>query len=465
MPPITDTNASSSAPSAAAPAGFPPARLANYCLFALLCAYILSFVDRQILSLLVEPIRADLGISDFQISLLQGFAFALFYTLFGIPIARWADVGQRVRLIVAGILLWSLMTVLCGFAVSFALLFAARVGVGVGEAALSPPAYSLLSDSFPAERLARATSIFTMGITLGGGLAYMLGGLLIELVSAAPRLSFPVVGEMAPWQLAFVAVGLPGVAVALLVAAIREPPRRGIVLSAAGDSRMSVRETAAFMRAYRRVFAAIFTASALLAMVGYGVLNWYPVFLMRTYGLSIGEAGVSVGAVYLVCGSAGALIGALLSERLRAAGRRDANLRVVMWVCWALLAPGALAPLMPTAAAALAVCAPLFALLNMHLGVTVAALQLIAPNQMRALIGAVLLFLNNLLGLGVGASLVAAATDFVFGDDAAVRYSLVIVAAALCPLAALAARAGLAPYRQALAEAERRSASGPDPRL
>ena len=438
--------------------GFPPASVANYSLFALLCAYILSFVDRQILSLLVGPIRADLGISDFQFSLLQGFAFALFYTLFGIPIARWADHGQRARIIVAGILVWSLMTVLCGFATSFLLLFIARIGVGIGEAALSPPAYSLLSDSFPPERLARATSIFTMGITLGGGMAYMLGGLLIEMVSSAPRLSLPVVGEMAPWQLAFVVVGLPGAVIAVMVATIREPPRQGMASVAGVGARMSLGDAMAFMRDGWRVFAAIFSASALLAMVGYGVLNWYPALLMRSYGMSVGEAGLSVGAVYLVCGTGGALLGALLSEKLRAAGRRDANLRVVMWVSWALLAPGTLAPLMPTSAWALATAAPLFALLNMHLGVTVAALALIVPNQMRALVGAILLFLNNLLGLGLGTSLVAAATDFAFGDDAAVRYSLAIVAAVLCPLAALAALAGLRPYRATLAVAEGRLA-------
>ena len=182
---------------------YPKPAYANYVLGILMMAYVFSFIDRQILSLMVGPIKADLDIGDFQFSLLTGWAFALFYAFMGIPLGRMADHRSRRAIIAVGVAVWSLMTCLSGMAKSFNGLFMARVGVGVGEAALSPPAYSLLSDYYPPHRLARANSIYTMGVTIGSGLAYIIGGFVSQWIAGMGEISLPLVGEVRAWQATF----------------------------------------------------------------------------------------------------------------------------------------------------------------------------------------------------------------------------------------------------------------------
>lgn len=431
---------------------FPRPAQANYALAILLIAYILSFVDRQILSLMVGPIRRDLQITDFEMSLLQGMAFALFYAILGIPIGRLADRKNRKFIIVIGVVFWSVMTAACGLARTYSLLFLARMGVGIGEATLSPSAYSILSDSFPPRRLARATSIFTMGITLGSGMAYILGGTVLGLISEADPVFLPVFGALTSWQLAFLIVGAPGLLVALIVMTIKEPARQGLVQTQQGNTaEISTREVFAFMGARWRTYAPIFSSVAVLGILGYGYLNWYPTFMIRTYDMRTSDVGLQFGTVYLIFGTAGAFGGALLSEFLSKRGHEDANLRTVMFVAVALI-PMAAGTLMPSPTLALIAAAPTVFLLNAFFGVSIAALQLVTPNQMRAVMSAVFLLLNTLVGLGLGASFVAFFTDFVFGDDLALRYSIALTAILTCPAAALAAGAGLKSYRNALIE-------------
>jgi MFS family permease len=185
-----------------------------YVVTILLFAYVTSFLDRTILTLLVEPIRESLGISDLQLSLLHGFAFAIFYVSLGVPIARYADSHNRVRLISVGVLVWSLMTAVCGLAKNFTHMFLARVGVGIGEATLSPAAYSIISDYFPVEKRPRAYSIYQTGIYIGMGLAMIIGGYVIAVV---PSIEMPFYGHMEPWQVVFLLVGLPGILIFLLL--------------------------------------------------------------------------------------------------------------------------------------------------------------------------------------------------------------------------------------------------------
>ena len=206
-----------------------PSNLAAWTTVAILMvAYVLSFIDRQILNLLVGPIRRDLAISDTEMSLLMGLSFALFYTLCGIPLGRMADNRSRCGLILFGVLVWSAMTAACGLARSYWQFLTFRVGVGVGEAALSPAAYSLIADSFPRERRATAISVYSMGIYLGSGLAFLLGGLVIKFASAQGDVHLPLFGEVRPWQLIFLILGAAGVLFCLLLLAIREPARRGV---------------------------------------------------------------------------------------------------------------------------------------------------------------------------------------------------------------------------------------------
>lgn len=199
-------------------------------LAVLMLAYTVSFVDRTILSLLIPPIQRDLGISDTQVSLLAGFAFAIFYTLMGIPLGRIADRYNRRNLIAVGITVWCLMTAACGLARTYWELFLARVGVGIGEAALSPAAYSMISDLFPRDQLGRAIAIYSIGLPIGSGVALLIGALVVGMVANVPPITLPLVGTLYAWQLTFLLVGLPGLIVALLVLALREPQRRDQVV-------------------------------------------------------------------------------------------------------------------------------------------------------------------------------------------------------------------------------------------
>jgi MFS family permease len=214
---------------------FPPSRVAWYVVGVLSVCYTLSFVDRQIMGFLVGPIRRDLGITDTQIGLLGGLAFALFYTLVGLPMGWLADRMNRRNLIAIGVVFWSMATAACALTGSFSSLFAARIGVGIGEATLAPGAMSLVSDLFPKEKLASALGVYAMGIMIGSGLASIVGGVVVQLVTARPEITLPLFGDIAAWRMAFVIVALPGVVVPLLLFTFREPQRRGSLLAADGS--------------------------------------------------------------------------------------------------------------------------------------------------------------------------------------------------------------------------------------
>ncbi len=418
-----------------------------FALAVLLLAYILSFIDRNVMAVLIGPIREQFAISDFQYSLLHGFAFSMFYILLGLPIARLADRQNRKWIITAGVFLWSVMTCLCGAARSFATLFLARIGVGVGEAALSPPAFSLLADLFPGEKLARALAIYTLGVTLGGGLAYILGSAVYQFFAAAGEITLPLVGATSAWQLTFFAVGAPGFVVVLLLGLMKEPARRMHPTAAAPDT--SLRQVGRQLRDHWRAYLAIVGSMSLLAILGLGTMAWYPEFLIRTFGMERAAAGGQFGLIFIVAGSVGALAGGWSVEPLAARGYRDAPVRIILVVACLWLLPAALGPLAPTAALAMLAACPIIFFLNSYYAVGVAGLQLITPNHMRAQVSALLLFSTNLFGLVLGPSAVALFTDFLFGDDMALRYSLALLPLLVCPLAALLAWQGLKPYRHA----------------
>ena len=311
-------------------------RQANYALTVFLLAYILSFVDRQILSLMVDPIRRDLQISDLQMGLLQGIAFALLYAVLGVPVGLMADRWPRKWIITTGVASWSAATALCGLASNYPMLFAARMAVGMGEATLSPSAHSFLSDAYPRHKLARAMAIYSLGITLGGGLALMIGGTVIDLVGTSDAISLGALGVVRPWQASFLIVASPGIIVALLVAMVREPSRAMKRTSAllpsdheTTDPGIGLRSMTVYFARHPKPFFSIYLSSCLLGIMGYGMTAWYPTLLIREFGLSPGQAGRYLGLVFLIVGSAGSLAAGLLSERLALRGYKDANLRVV----------------------------------------------------------------------------------------------------------------------------------------
>ena len=435
---------------------FPNPAYAWYVVGILTLAYIFSFIDRQILNLLVEPIRQDLDLSDTQISFLQGIAFALFYTLMGIPIARLADVSNRRSIIAAGVFLWSLMTVVCGLAKSFGQLFAARIGVGVGEAALSPPAYSLFSDYFPAGKVTRAIAVYTGGSFLGAGLAYIIGGFVVDYVTRLEVVYVPVFGQLRAWQLAFIVVGLPGILLALLVLTLREPARRGLLEGHPGavPKSIPIKDVIGFLRSHWRTYVCHLVGVSMFVMLAYAILSWTPVFFIRKYGWTPGQVGLVYGSILLIFGTSGVVGAGWIADALRRRGHTDANLRVIMIGALCAIPFGIAAPLVDNVWFALALMAPFTFLWSLPHGIAPAALQPITPNQMRAQVSALYLLSVNLIGLGIGPTFVALMTDYLYGDPALVGYSLATVAAVTAPSSALIIYIGLKFYRKSLAEAE-----------
>lgn len=421
-----------------------------YVVIILSLAYCFSAIDARVLTLLVIPIKQDLGLSDFQISLLQGFAFALLYSVAAIPIGRLVDTSRnRTRLIVWGVLFWSMMTMLCGLARGFGSLFAARIGVGVGEATLSPTAYSLISDYFDSRRRALAISVYAIGYPIGGGLALIIGGALLHYFTGIGGGILPVIGALAPWQMVFIVVGLPGAIIALLLLTIREPERRELAKGYEGRA-MPLSETFAYLRANWPLYGVLIGTISLIGMLSIGVSLWYPTFLIRTYGMTIGEVGLYYGMVMLVCGAVGTLMGGWLSGRLMRAGRADANLQIVLVTTVLKALPLIVGPLMPNATLALAFMAVGTLIGQAAQGVIISAIQDVTPNQLRGQVMALTLLCVNLVGLGLGASFIAAITDFGFGDEGAIRYSIALAGAILLPVIVGLLLVGLPIYRKAL---------------
>jgi MFS family permease len=414
----------------------------------LLILYILSFIDRQILSLLVGPIRKDLGISDTQMSLLMGFSFALFYTFFGIPLGRLADARSRRTIIAVGVLLWSIMTASCGFVRQYYQLLLCRMGVGVGEAALSPAAYSLITDYFPRHRLATAISVYGMGIYVGSGLAYLLGGYVVQISMGQESVDLPLLGAMRPWQTVFLIVGIPGVLLSLLAYTIAEPARRGKrAASTAGKSHaVALGQVMTYIRQNFSTFFCHNIGFALLALSSYGAASWVPTFFVRVHGWTPSAAGMWYGLIVMLFGSMGIVFGGRLADQLAQKGKIAARMGTGIIAAVAAM-PFAIAyPLVPSGPMAMALMVPLVFTLAMPFGAAPAAIQEMMPNSMRGQASAIYLFVVNLIGMGMGPTAVALVTDYVFHDDNAVGYSLLIVGTSTSLVAALLLLAGLKPF-------------------
>ncbi len=426
-----------------------------YVVAILFLAYAFSAIDARVLTLLVVPIKASMGLSDFEISLLQGFAFALLYSIAALPVGRMVDGSpRRPRLIVWGIVLWSIMTACCGLAKNFFTLFLARVGVGVGEATLSPSAYSLISDYFPKDKRALAISFYAIGYPIGGGLALILGGVLLNYFTATDMTGWGVFAGFEPWQLVFIAVGAPGIVIAALVATIRDPGRResgGI----ATDAVIPVRQVMAYLKTRWQLYSILIGVTALSGLLAIGTSLWYPTFLIRTYGMSPLDVGFYYGTLMLVCGTFGTLAGGWLSGVLQRRGTVDSNLRIMFVATCVKALPLVIGPLMPTATLALALMAIGTLVGQASQGVILTAIQDVTPNRLRGQVTALTLLAVNLIGLGLGSSIIAAFTDFVFGDEQSLRYSIALTGAIFLPIMAIMLAKGMPIYRAEIDRLER----------
>ncbi len=401
----------------------------------LFVAYIFSFIDRMIIGLLVEPMKADLGISDTQISLLQGFAFAIFYTFAGLPLGRLIDRSARLPIVAAGVALWSLMTALCGLTTQYWQLFLARMGVGVGEATLSPAAYSIITDSFPRRRLGLAMGVYGLGSAVGAGLAFMIGAVVINLVGTASEVVVPLLGAVKPWQFTFLIVGLPGLVIAGLVLLLPEPVRR-MHKSEEGLAQVSIDATVAFVRSRAGSILGLCMAVAMVNFAVLGSVSWLPVMLIRVHDMALTDAGKLAGAALIIGGLIGLIGGGWLSDRM-GGGSADSRLRfcgvaaVFGTVC------GVAFPLMPSPLAVAALFTAFFAAAAVPIGAAISSLQQLTPNRMRATISALYIFIVNIIGLGVGPTATALVGDTFFPTDTGIRYAIAIVAPVGFALAAI----------------------------
>ncbi len=424
-----------------------------YVVAVLFAAYAFSAIDSRVLTLLVEDIKKSLGLSDFEISLLQGFAFALLYSVAALPIGRYVDSAKRrTPLVIVGVLVWSAMTMACGLARSFGGLFFTRVGVGVGEATLSPSAYSLISDYFEKQRRALAISFYAIGYPIGGGLALIIGGVLLGYFTRQGPTDLGIFGTLEPWQMVFVTVGAPGIIIAALIATIREPARQE---TAGLGKSLPIREVVAFIFSRWKLYGMLIGVTALSGLLSIGTSLWYPTFLMRTYGLSVGQVGLYYGMLMLACGTLGTLGGGWLSGVLIRRGRSDANLRIMLYATILKAVPLIIGPLMPSAALALSFMAVGTLVGQASQGVVLTAIQDVTPNRLRGQVTALTLLAVNLIGLGLGSSLIAGITDFGFGDEGALRYAISITGAIMLPIMVLLLATGMGRYRKALQAMEK----------
>lgn len=433
---------------------WPSARSGWYAVFVLSLSLLVNFLDRGIITLLVPQLKADLQLSDTEMSLIMGFAFVLFYMVAGLPIARYADHGRRTRLIAIGLGLWGGATALCGLSKSFMSLFAFRVGVGVGEACTGPATYSLLGDYFPPNKLPRAIAVLNFGFIAGNGLAILIGGTLIAMLLNMGSISLPFIGELRVWQLAFMLVGIPGLLVALLMLTVPEPPRRIL-----GDP-PSVNAVILFLKEKRWVYGPLIIGIALNTIVSVGIMSWGPAFYMRTFDWPIEKVAIVSGSLTLLIMPVGAFLGSTLAEKWANAGRADANLRVVLLALTCSFPFMVAFPLMPTGMLAAGVWGVGMFFTSLLFGPQNAAIQLVTPNRMRGQITAVVLFGFNVIGFGLGPTVLAVMTDQVFQDEMQIGYAMATTTALLSPIALIVLLLGLKPYTRAVVEIQTNEKSG-----
>ena len=412
-----------------------------YVAVILLLGFTFSFIDRQVLNLLVVPIQADLGITDVQISALQGLAFVLTYVGICIPIGRLVDRFNRVFVMTGGVVVWSVATVACGLSRSYFEMFVSRLGVGAGESTIHPGAVSVLGDYFEPDKLTRPLSVYLLGPYLGAGIAMIFGAQVLEWTSQMDDLTFPLVGYLAPWQITFIAVGLPGIVVAALFLTIREPIRTGRLSEE--KALLSWSQIAAYISRNRQIYVAIILGNSCLIILLYGLQSWVPTTLRRVYEWDLIQAGRIYGLIALVAGSAGVLSGPFAVRFLERKGLAAAPLQLAMAGAFMATAFLALLPWQGNVNHALICIAVASFFVTFPLAGTTSLIVLVSPNEMRGVVTGLYVVVTSILGLILGPALIAASTDLIFRDPTAVTRSLALVALVIGPLGIVSIWSGI----------------------
>lgn len=404
-------------------------KYAWYVVFLCMLAYIFSYIDRQILVLMIEPIKNDLNLTDTQFSLLHGLAFSLFYAIMGLPIAYLADRFSRPKIIAIGIIFWSFATAACGLSKNFLQLFLSRMGIGIGEAALSPAAYSIFSDLFSKEKLGKAVGIYSIGSFIGGGTAFLVGGYVISLLKDATHIQVPLFGLMKAWQVAFILVGLPGILIGIVfLLTVRDPIRKGQRVNALGQvEKVKFTDSFKFLAKHRKTFTCHYMGFTFYAMALFCMMSWSPAFYMRNYHLSPVETGYMLGTILLIANTSGVFFAGWLTDYLTMKGRKDAAMYTGFLGGLGILLPIMSYTMVDNLTVSLVILSIAMFFASFPMPTSTAAMQILAPNQLRAQISAIFLLISSLIGLGIGTTLVAMITDHVFADINKVGYSIAIV--------------------------------------
>lgn len=409
-------------------------------------AHLVSFIDRFLVSLVMQPLKADLQISDTQLGLIQGTGFVILYVIAAIPLGRLADHVNRRNLIIVGIVFWSIATALCGMAQSFESLFLARIGVGFGEAALVPAAMSLMASYFRRDQLGRAVSLFTTGASLGKSAALIGGGAVLAILIANGGLTLPVLGEFAPWQGVFILAAIPGFVLAVLFLTVSEPPRPAKSTVSAGFG-----PALGHIRANALSYALHTSAAASTVLLIQSIAAWSPTFYVRFFDMSVPEAGIAVGTAVLIAGPLGHLSGGYLTDRFQRAQVQGAAGMVMLLALLAAIPFGLGFTMITDFWWSILAFGGLTYFLTMAAPASLAGLQMLTPDRLRGLVTSIFLCVVTLIGVGMGPPLIGFITDRFFEDERFLGHSLTVVMLFFAFAGALAAWASRRPVARTVA--------------
>lgn len=402
--------------------------------------YVLSWVDRLIVSMLVTPIKAHLLLSDVQISMITSTSFAIFYAIFGLPLGWASDRFSRRWIIFGGVVIWGVATTACGFAQSYEALLIGRIFVGIGEAALLPAAYSLIADAFPSHLLTRATSTFQTAGKVGSATAFALGGVAIAFATAHSGIHIPFHGPAQPWQLVMMMVGVPGILLALLLFTFPDPGRRRTPGTAANGEQKGLIK--AFVTQNWKLLALMLVGTSALAMCGYSMTNWVPAYIERHFGWKPVQYGFALSLMNIVS-AVSLVVNGWIVDRLFARGMKDAHLRFYGWLIFGFL-PVIAYMFFATNPYVFLACYCVAQFITVPFMVYVSSVMgLIAPATIRSRMLASFLFVFTILGQGAGPAIVAALTQYVFHDEGALGQSLAVVVTISSILALISFRMAL----------------------
>ncbi|MGC4250920.1 MAG: MFS transporter [Sphingobium sp.] len=424
-----------------------------YVLGLLTCAYALAYIDRQLLNLVVDPVRRSLTLSDVQFSYIQGAAFICAYIGAAPFFGRLVDVTNRRNILLFGVCMWSLCTLLCGRADTFWGLAAARFGVGLSEACVFPVAWSLIPEYFSMRRSPRALAIFTLGGQLGGGLSLVAGGAVLTFAQALGA-SWPSLSGLEGWQVAFIVIGLPGFLFAALLLTMREPPRRQTLKSENTDKAPSLREALAILWEKRAFYGRIYLGIGAVGIVFLGVPSWYPTYMIRVHGMAPAMVGYSMGVVILLFGAVGTLCGPFVSQFFEKRGMIDAPLRIAAISTVGMFGFCAAIPLASSPTQAIAILAGIIFFTSFPTSIIAFATQLATMGRMRGTVASFYTMSAQIVGYGIGPTIIALTTDRIFADKLMIGHSLQLVCGIASLIAGFLLFGSLKPYRR-LASAQR----------